>query len=258
MSGEQWEAIEAVLPPPASEVGRGRPEAHQRRVILDAVFYLVAEGIRWRALPKDFPPWQTVYGFFTRWRDDGTWQRIHDTLRDQARLLDGRDPLPTAAVIDSQSVKGAETVGASRRGYDAGKKINGIKRHVAVDTLGLLLAVMVTGAGVQDRDGACGLLSLLRERLSTIRLVWADGGYSGRLVTWAAKALGLSVTIVKRSDDTKGFAVLPRRWVVERTLAWLTRNRRLVRDYERRTDTHEAMTTIAMIALMSRRLAQAA
>jgi transposase len=127
-----------------------------------------------------------------------------------------------------------------------------------VDTLGLLLVVMVTAAGVQDRDGAVRLLSVLRERFSTIRLVWADGGYAGRLVTWAITVIRLTVTIVKRTDDTKGFTVLPRRWVVERTLAWLTGNRRLVRDYERRADTHEAMTTIAMIALMSRRLAQAA
>jgi transposase len=258
MTGAQWAAIEAVLPPAASQIGRGRPEAHARRLILDAVFYLVAEGIRWRALPKDFPPWQTVYGFFTRWRDDGTWQRVHDALRDQVRLLEGREPLPTAAVIDSQSVKAAETVGAARRGFDGGKKINGVKRHVAVDTLGLLLVVMVTAASVQDRDGACGLLSLLQERFSTIRMVWADGGYGGRLVTWAAKVIRLTVTIVKRTDDMKGFVVLPRRWVVERTLGWLTRNRRLVRDYERRADTHEAMTTIAMIALMSRRLARAA
>jgi transposase len=258
MSDAQWAVIEPVLPPAASEVGRGRPEAHGRRLIVDAVFYLVAEGVRWRALPKDFPPWQTVYGFFTRWRDDGTWQHVHDILRDQVRLREGRDPLPTAAVIDSQSVKGAETVGVARRGYDAGKKINGVKRHLAVDTLGLLLVVMVSTAGVQDRDGAFRLLSLLRERFSTIQLVWADGGYAGRLVTWAAKVIRLTVTIVKRSDDVKGFAVLPRRWVVERTLAWLTGNRRLVRDYERRADTHEAMTTIAMIALMSRRLTRAA
>jgi transposase len=133
-----------------------------------------------------------------------------------------------------------------------------VKRHVAVDTLGLLLVVMVTAASVQDRDGACGLLSLLQERFSTIRMVWADGGYSGRLVTWAANVIRLTVTIVKRTDDMKGFVVLPRRWVVERTLGSLTRNRRLVRDYERRADTHEAMTTIAMITLMSRRLARAA
>jgi transposase len=258
MSDEQWAVIEAVLPVAASRVGRGRPEVHARRSILDAVFYLVAEGVRWRALPKEFPPWQTVYGFFTRWRDDGTWARVHDALRDRVRVRAGRGPLPSAAVIDSQSVKGAETVGSARRGYDAGKKINGVKRHIAVDTLGLLLVVLVTSAGVQDRDGAFRLLSLLRERFSTIQLVWADGGYAGRLLTWAARALHLDVTIVKRSDNAKGFTVLPRRWVVERTLAWLTRNRRLVRDYERRADTHQAMTTIAMIALMSRRLARPA
>jgi transposase len=258
MSDAQWAAIEPVLPAAASVRGRGRPEAHARRVVLDAVFYLVAEGVRWRGLPKDFPPWQTVYGFFTRWRDDGTWQRIHDALRDQVRLLEGRDPLPTAAIIDSQSVKAADSVGAARRGYDAGKKINGVKRHVAVDTLGLLLVVMVSPASIQDRDGAVRLLAILRERFSTIAMVWADGGYAGRLLTWALQAARLTVTIVKRSDDTSGFAVLPRRWVVERTLAWLTGNRRLVRDYERRTDTHETMTTIAMIALMSRRLARAA
>ena len=136
---------------------------------------------------QGFPPWQTVYGFFTRWRDDGTWQRVHDALRDQVRVLEGRDPLPTAAVIDSQSVKAAETVGAGRRGYDAGKKINGIERHVAVDTAGLLLVVMVTAAAVQDQDGAFRLLSLPRERFSTVQLVWADGGHAGRLVTWAAQ-----------------------------------------------------------------------
>jgi transposase len=256
MSDAQWAVIEAVLPPPACHVGRGRPEQHARRMIIDAVFYLVAEGVRWRALPVGFPPWQTVYGFFTRWRDDGTWQRVHDVLRDQVRDRADRSGLPTAAVIDSQSVKAAETVASGRRGLDAGKKINGVKRHVAVDTLGLLLVVMVTAAKVQDRDGAFRLLSLLRERFSTIQLAWADGGYGGRLVIWAATVLHLTVTIVKRTDDVNGFQALPRRWVVERTLGWLTRNRRLVRDYERRADSHETITTIAMIALMSRRLAR--
>ena len=183
---------------------------------------------------------------------------MHDDLRELIRAAASRSPGPSAAIIDSQSVKGSEMIARTRRGYDAGKKINGVKRHVVVDTLGLLLVVMVTAARVQDRDGAAPLLAVLRERFSTIRLVWADGGYAGRLVIWAAKVIGLTVTIVKRTDDTTGFAVLPRRWVVERTLAWLTRNRRLVRDYERRADTHEAMTTIAMIALMSRRLARAA
>ena len=258
MSDEQWVVVESVLPRPAWEVGPGRPEAHPRRRILDAIFYLVAEGVRWRALPADFPPWQTVHGFFSRWRDDGTWQRVHDSLRDQVRVQAGRAPLPTAGIIDSQSVKGAETVGRDRRGFDAGKKINGTKRHIAVDTMGLLLAVIVTAANVQDRDGAAPLLSLVRERFSTIQMVWADGGYAGRLLLWARNCLRLAVSVVKRNDDTRGFVVLPRRWVVERTLGWLTRNRRLVRDYERLAATHEAMTLIAMTMLMSRRLARTA
>jgi transposase len=153
-------------------------------------------------------------------------------------------------VIDSQSVKGADTVGKGRRGYDAGKKINGVKRHVAVDALGLLLVVMVTAASVQDRDGAFRLLTLVRERFSTIRLVWADGGYAGRLVTWAAKVIRLTVTIVKRSDDVKRFAVLPRRWVIERTLGWLTGNRRLVRDQgttDRHLPSHDPDRRIALM-----------
>lgn len=256
MSDEQWVVVEAVLPRPAWETGPGRPETHPRRVIVDAIFYLVAEGVRWRALPVDFPPWQTVYGFLARWRRDGTWQRVHDSLRDQVRARAGRAATPTAGVIDSRSVKGAETVGRARRGFDAGKKINGTKRHIAVDTLGLLLVVIVTAANVQDRDGACRLLSLVQERFSTIQMVWADGGYAGRLLLWARKCLRLTVTVVKRSDDAKGFVVLPRRWVVERTLGWITRNRRLVRDYERLSTTHEAMTLIAMTKLMSRRLAR--
>jgi len=256
MSDGQWVIVEAVLPRQAWETGPGRPEAHPRRQIVNAIFYLVAEGVRWRSLPADFPPWPTVYGFFTRWRDDGTWQRVHDSLRDQVRVLAGRSPQPTAGIIDSQSIKGAETVGRGRRGFDAGKKINGTKRHIAVDTLGLLLVVIVTAASMQDSNGAASLLSILRERFSAIQMVWADGGYAGRLLPWAHKILRLTVTVVKRSDDTKGFVVLPRRWVVERTLAWLTRNRRLARDYERLSTTHEAMTLIAMTMLMSKRLAR--
>jgi transposase len=153
-------------------------------------------------------------------------------------------------------VKAADTVAAHSRGYDAGKKINGRKRHVVVDSLGLLLAVIVTAASVQDRDGAFRLLALLRERFSTISLVWADGGYAGRLVNWARQALALTVTIIKRSDDTTGFAVLPRRWVVERTFGWLLRYRRLVRDYERRPEHHEAMVLWATVAIMTRKLAR--
>src|SRR3954462_11350875 len=182
--------------------------------------------------------------------------RLHDALRDRARVRAGRRPLPTAAVIDSASVRGADTVPTASRGYDAGKRVNGRKRHLAVDTTGLLLAVVVTVAGIQDRDGACRLLAALRARFSTITLIWADGGYAGRLVTWAQAVLAFTVTIVKRTDDLAGFQVIPRRWVVERTLAWISKHRRCVRDYEPLPEHSEAMVQIAMIMTMSRRLAR--
>jgi transposase len=253
----QWAVIEPLLPPPGNTGGKGgRPPKHPRRVILDAIFYLVRGGIAWRQLPAGFPPASTVYDVFRGWVADGTWVRVHDALRDQVRLAAGRTPLPTAAVIDSQSVRGADTVPGNSRGYDAGKKINGRKRHIAVDTGGLLLAVVVTMAGIQDRDAAHRLLTLLRSKFSTITLVWADGGYAGRLVSWAKQILTLAVTVIKRSDDVTGFQVLPRRWVVERTFAWLSKYRRCVRDYETRPEHHEAMIYIAMIMTMSRRLAR--
>jgi transposase len=253
----QWRVLEPLLPAPGNTTGKGGcPEKHPRRVILDAIFYLVRGGIAWRQLPKDFPPHQTVYGFFSRWVKSDAWQRLHDALRDLVRLHDGRDPLPTAAVIDSASVRGADTVPGTSRGYDAGKSVNGRKRHIAVDTSGLLLAVVVTMAGIQDRDGGLRLLMLLRERFSTLTLVWADGGYAGRLVIWAQRVLTLTVTVVKRSDDAKGFVVLPRRWVVERTFGWISKNRRCVRDYETLPEHHEAMVQLSMIMLMSRRLAR--
>src|SRR5438445_5804906 len=158
---------------------------------------------------------------------------MHHELRRQCRIAAGRAPEPTAAVIDSQSVKAAETVGKPSRGYDAGKKINGRKRHIAVDTIGLLLTVLITAAGIQDRDAARPLLWNLRRAFPQIRLAWADGGYAGRLVSWAKTALHLTLEIVRRPDDLHTFQVLPRRWVVERTLSWITRHRRTVRDYER-------------------------
>jgi transposase len=258
MTDAQWSLLEPMLPPPGHSRGRGgRPEKHSRRRILDAIFYLVRGGIAWRQLPHDFPPAMTVYDTYRRWVRSGAWCRIHDALRDRLRLRAGRNPLPTAAVIDSQSVRGSDTVPTTSRGYDAGKKINGRKRHIAVDTNGLLLAVVVTVAGIQDRDGAVRLLSALSAKLSTVRLVWADGGYSGRLLPWAKHVLRQTVQVVKRSDDTTGFTVLPRRWVVERTFAWISKHRRCVRDYETRPDHHEAIIYIAMIMTMSRRLTRA-
>lgn len=253
----QWAVLAPLLPPPGNTAGRGgRPEKHPRRLVLDAIFYLVRGGIAWAALPRDFPPHQTVYGLFGRWARHGRWQQIHDALRDLVRVHEGRDPLPTAAIIDSQSVRGADTVPGATRGYDAGKKVNGRKRHIAVDTGGLLLAVVVTIAGIQDRDAAHRLLTQLRGRFSTVGLVWADGGYAGRLVIWARTVLALTIEVVKRTDDAKGFAVLPRRWVVERTFAWISKFRRCVRDYETLPAHHEAMVHISMIMTMSRRLAR--
>jgi transposase len=253
----QWRVLEPLLPPPGNTGGKGgRPEKHDRRRVLDAIFYLVRGGIAWRALPAEFPPYQTVYGLFRRWAATGVWQQVHDALRDLVRLYAGRDPLPTAAVIDSASVRGADTVPSRSRGYDAGKRVNGRKRHIAVDTNGLLLVVLVTMAGIQDRDGGLRLLALLRERFSTIAHVWADGGYAGRLVTFARKVLAFTVEVVKRTDDLAGFQVLPRRWVVERTYAWISKHRRCVRDYETLPQHHETMVYITMIMTMSRRLAR--
>jgi transposase len=257
MSDAEWAVIEPTLPGPGWKQGRGgRPAGRCRRDTVDAIRYLVREGIRWRAMPADFPHWRTVYGALDGWGKSGATETMHDELRRQCRIAAGRTPEPTAAVIDSQSVKAAEQVAGSGRGYDAGKKINGRKRHIAVDAIGLLLTVLITTAGLQDRDAAKPLLWNLRKAFPKIRLAWADGGYAGKLVTWAGKALKLTLEIVRRPDDLHTFKVLPRRWVVERTLAWITRCRRTVRDYERLTAHHETIIYWAMIITMSRRLAR--
>jgi transposase len=253
----QWAVLEPLLPPPGNTRGKGgRSEKHPRRLVLDGIFYLVRGGIAWAQLPREFPPHQTVYGAYRRWARDGSWQQIHDALRDLVRLYEGRDPLPSAAIIDAQTVRGADTVPTASAGYDAGKKTKGRKRHIAVDTLGLLLAVVVTSAHIQDRDGAHRLLVALRTRFCTVSHIWADGGYAGRLVIWARKVLSFTVEIVKRTDDLTGFQVLPRRWVVERTFGWISKHRRCVRDYETLPEHHKAMVHIAMIMTMSRRLAR--
>ena len=228
LTDTEWAVLEKEARAVMTELvaAAGRPMVHDLRATLDAIGYLTRYGIEWRALPVDFPPHAAVYAFFTRWSARGLPERLAGRLRGRIRVAAGRCELPTAGSIDSQTVRAAETVSAGECGYDAGKKIKGQKRHIAVDTLGLLLTVVVTAASVQDRDGAHCLLARMREKFSTIRLVWADGGYAGRLVVWANSVLALTVSIVKRSDDTRGFVVLPRRWVVERTFAWLTRYRR--------------------------------
>jgi len=209
----------------------------------------------WRALPADFPPWRTVYGLYQRWHARGVTIALHDALRAAARQAAGRNVEPTAAVIDSQSVRAAPTVPGSSRGWDNAKKVNGRKRHIAVDTTGLLLAVVITAASVQDRDGARPLLWNLHRACTKILLVWADAGYATSKLAAGAAALKMTVQVVAKRDRHV-FEVLPRRWVVERTFAWISKHRRTVRDYEQLPGSHEAMILWAMISLMTRRLAQ--
>jgi transposase len=255
LTDRQWELVEPLLPDPPPGPA-GRPPRHAKREIVNAIIYQVRAGGAWRMLPKDLPPWQTVYGYLRDWRADGTLDRIHDALRERVRSKrERRNPAPSAGIVDSQSVKGADTVGASSRGYDAGKKINGRKRHIVVDTIGLLLVVMVTTAALQDRDGGRSILKLLHGGLASVRHVFADGGYQGQLVAIAKRAWSITVEVVGKPPDQRGFAVLPRRWVVERTFSWLLRQRRLVRDYERLPATHEALVKWAMVAIMLNRLA---
>ncbi|MEV4709430.1 IS5 family transposase [Actinoplanes sp. NPDC049316] len=250
LTDEQWEIIEPMLPLIKEP---GRVPVHPFRDIVDAILYIDRSGCSWRQLPVDFPPWQTVYGWFRRWKERGVTDRILEELREQIRLAEGREPQPSAGVIDSQSVRGADTVGADTRGYDAGKKVNGRKRFIVTDTLGLLVGVTVLAASWQDRDGA--KTALLGVYLSTpIRYVFADQRFAGRLVDWAARTLRIVIDIVRKPADQRGFAVHPKRWVIERTLAWLTAHRRLARDYERDPSVSEEMIRWAAISQMLRRV----
>ena len=251
LTDDQWALVEPLLPPAGTG---GRPEKHARRAVVDAVLYLVRTGCSWRQLPADFPPWQTVYWYFLRWEKQRVTLKLLDTLRQQIRVVDGRDAEPSAGIIDSQSVKGADTVGRESRGYDAGKKVNGRKRFIVTDTLGLLITVTVCAASVQDRDGAKSALLGLFLTTSRCRFVFADAGFAGRLVEWAQAVLHIIVEIVRKPAGQKGFQVLPRRWAVERTLAWLTAHRRLARDYERDPAVSEALIRWAAINGMLRRI----
>jgi transposase len=250
----EWQLIAAHIP--AGHPGRrgGRRPVHSRRDIVDAIRYLAHNGCVWRALPADFPPWQTVYDYHARWSADGTVNHLHNSLREQARTAAGRDRDPSAAIIDSQSVRAAETVAKTSRGYDAGKKVNGRKRHIAVDTIGLLLVVAVSAASVQDRQAGPALIWAVRAFCHKVTMTWADSGYSGALVGYAA-TLGVSMQIVAKLAGQVGFHILPRRWVVERTLSWISRCRRTVRDYERLPEHHAAIVQWSMIIIMTRRLA---
>lgn len=252
MNDKQWAVIHPLLP--MEQEGPGRPLELDMRRVVDAIFYLLRTGCQWENLPSDYPNRNSVYYHYRKWCRDGTWRAINEALRQQERQRQGRQSEPSAAIMDSQSAKTTEAGG--QRGYDAAKKVNGRKRHILVDTLGLLLEVVVHAANIQDRDGA----KLLLEKVSqvtqeAIQKIWADGGYRGQLIDWVREHLHIVLEIVERDPDQKGFQLLPRRWVVERTFAWFSRYRRLSKDYEHCTENSEGMIYLASIHTLMRRLA---
>lgn len=275
LSDREFACLEPHLPPPKP---RGRPRQHPVRVILDAIFYVVRTGCQWRLLPGAFPPWQTVYHWFRQWRLDGTWERLHAALREAVRVKAGRHPQPTACILDSQSVKTTSVGGP--RGFDGGKRLSGRKRHLVVDTLGLVLRALVHPANVQDRAAVPDVLDGMAAAFPRLAHVWVDQGYTGTGRAWIERELGWSVEVVSHPRKAsgiwwpvgepipaevwaaarpKGFrGVLPRRWVVERTFSWFGQSRRLSKDYERLPETGEALIHATMSRLMVRRLAKPA
>ncbi|MGA1343303.1 MAG: IS5 family transposase [Hyphomonas sp.] len=252
LTDAEWALIAPHLPP-AKDLGR--PRTTDLGEVVNALLYMVSAGCQWRMLPKDFPPFSTVRKYFYRWRDLRLLEQISHHLLSEAREAAGRSPQPTAGVIDSQSLKTTESAGIS--GYDAGKKVKGRKRHILTDTEGFLVAALVHAADIQDRDGAPAVLAEARYRFPWLLHIFADGGYAGVMLRAALRKMGTwNLEIIRRSDKAKSFEVLPRRWVVERTLAWLGRSRRLAKDWEHTLESAIAWLFIAKIRLMTRRIAR--
>lgn len=251
----QWELLEPLIPEPKPG---GRPRQVDVWEVLNAIFYVLCQGCTWRALPGDFPNWQTVYTYFRNWRFDGTWVAIHDRLRLWTRVDNEREPSPSEVIVDSQSVETATMV-SQAVGYDAAKKIKGRKRHLTVDTLGLVLRVLVTAANVPEREGGKQVLAKVQQMgkvVFRLHTVWVDGGYDGTpFLRWVMDACRWIVQVVLRPHERKGFVLLPKRWVVERTFGWLNWCRRLSKEYEQLPETTETFIYLAMIRIMVRRLA---
>src|SRR5215211_4573303 len=282
LSDSEWSYVEPHIPTPKAP---GRPRLHPLRESRHAIFYIVRSGCAWRLVPHDFPPWKTVHHYFRTWRIDGTWKKIHTALRRRLRVRKKRDPEPSAGVVDSQSVKSSGVVG-DQRGYDGGKKVKGRKRHLLVDTEGLVLKATVHSAKVMDYEGIKILLEGAHQTFPCLRHLWLDAGYRGedKGADWVEKTLGWSVELVERPKKParkevlkagakewakegvaldwqklmppRGFVVLPRRWVVEQTFSWIDQNRRMSKDHERLPETGEAFIYVAMSRLMARRLAR--
>ena len=254
LTQDQYELIASMLP---ADSDRGRPRTTCLWSVLNAIFYVLCEGCTWRGLPGDFPAWQTVYTYFRRWKKDETWLLIHDRLYKMSRLSDGRDASPSELIVDSQSVPTATMI-SHEVGYDAAKRIKGRKRHLTVDTLGLVLRVLVTAASVPEREGGKRVLKKVKQMGKAVRRVhsvWVDGGYDGApFYLWAIAALRWVILVVLRPEEAKGFVLLKKRWKVERTFGWWNRYRRLSKDYEVLPETSEAFLYLAMVRIMVRRL----